>query len=271
MESKVAKSLELKYAPVAVLWSDAKPDGAMQFEKGRWGCVMAAFGAVAEKGKTYVFDKDTYGCPGGGVGLGFGNCYTSFIGGVEGFCAFLSSGNEKTERGQKIIQVAQQYLRGSQLEHFKHGEGYRKDPAAVARFIECLPITDVPAKYVIFKPLSEVKPEEKPVAITFLADPDQLSAMLILANYENGDGERAIIPHAAGCQTMGIYAYREAKRQPQRAVVGHNDVSARKTLRRLGKDLLTFSVPLALYEEMERNIEGSFVERETWKSLRADN
>ena len=35
MESQVAKSLELKYWPVALLWSDEKPEGSMQFEPGR--------------------------------------------------------------------------------------------------------------------------------------------------------------------------------------------------------------------------------------------
>jgi len=268
MQSKVATSLELKYSPVALLWSDEKPEGAMQFEKGRFGCVMAGFGAAAEKGKTCVFDRETYGCPGGGVGLGFGNCYKSFVGGVEGFCGFLSAGNDKTERGQKMVQIAEQYLRGPMLDHFKHGEGYRRDPAAVQRFIDALPMMEVPTKYVVLKPLSELKEDEEPISITFLADADQLSAMVILANYEKGDGERVIFPHAAGCQNMGIYTYRESKRDLPRAVVGHNDISARKTLRRLGKDLLTLSVPYSLYKEMEANVDGSFIERETWKALR---
>lgn len=46
MESHIAKALGLKYSPVALLWSDTRPDGALQFERGRWGCVMAAFGAA---------------------------------------------------------------------------------------------------------------------------------------------------------------------------------------------------------------------------------
>ena len=270
MESKIARTLGLKHAPVALLWSDIMPEGAMHFEKGRWGCVMAGFGAAAEKGKTYAFDRETFGCPGGGVGLGFGNCYTGFIGGIEGFCGFLSNGNEQSERGRKLIQIAEQYLRGTQLDHFKHGEAYRKNPETVQRFIAALPIMEVPTKYVLFKPLADVAECERPVSVTFLANPDQLSALVILANYEYGDGERAIIPHAAGCQSIGIYGYREAKRDLPRAVVGHNDISARRTLRRLGKDLLTFTVPLALYAEMENNVEGSFLDRETWKGLIAE-
>ncbi len=75
MESVIARELKLAHSPVAVLWSDEKPEGAIAFEKGRWGCVMAAFGAAAERGKIAAFDRESYGCPGGGVGLAVGEAY----------------------------------------------------------------------------------------------------------------------------------------------------------------------------------------------------
>jgi hypothetical protein len=30
---------------------------------------------------------------------------------------------------------------------------------------------------------------------------------------------------------------------------------------------MTFTVPLAMFEEMERNVAGSFLERHTWQTL----
>lgn len=268
MESVIAQALKLKYSPVAVLWSDTPPADALQFEKGRWGCVMAAFGAVAERGRTAVFDRDTYGCPGGGVGLGFGNCYEQFVGGVEGFHAFLSDGNKQTEKGRAVLEQCRAFLRGSQFEAMESGEGYRKSPEAVERYVADLPLMQVPTKYVIFRPLAAVTADEKPQAVVMLANPDQLSALLILANYQRGDSENAIIPHVAACQSIGIYPYREAQSARPRAVVGLNDLSARKTLRRLGKDLMSFAMPLALFQEMEANVPGSFLDRHVWQSLR---
>jgi hypothetical protein len=81
-----------------------------------------------------------------------------------------------------------------------------ESPEQVKKFIECLPITDIPATYVVFEPLSEVGPErENPQAVVFFVDPEQLSALVILANYSRCDNQNVIMPYAAGCQTIGIY------------------------------------------------------------------
>ena len=267
MESKFAEALKLKYLPVAVLWSDNKPADAVQFVPGRWGCVMASFGVTAERGRPAVFDQETYGCWGGGVGLGFGNCYENFPGGVACFCRFLSTGNETSEKGRAVAEQCAGWMRGSLLEAFLHGERYRNGPATVQQWLKTLPMMHVPSKYVVFKRLDQVGADERPVIIVFLANADQMSALVVMANYTHGGSENAIIPHAAGCQTIGIFAYREADSGNPRAVVGLNDLSARKVLRKLGRDLVTVAVPLKLFQEMEANVAGSFLEKEPWTSL----
>jgi len=46
------------------------------------------------------------------------------------------------------------------------------------------------------------------------------------------------------------------------------DLSARKNVRKqLGDNLFTFAVPYEMFLEMEENVEGSFFERNVWKSL----
>ncbi|HOO90663.1 MAG TPA: DUF169 domain-containing protein, partial [Syntrophales bacterium] len=132
------------------------------------------------------------------------------------------------------------------------------------------PITDIPAPYVVLKPLQEVvQTKEEPVIVILLADPDQLSALVTLANYGNGSFENVIIPYAAACQTIGIFPYREAGQKNPRAVIGLTDLTARKSVRsQLGKDTLTFAVPLKMFREMETHVEGSFLQRETWNALK---
>jgi hypothetical protein len=160
-------------------------------------------------------------------------------------------------------------MRAESFDNFMKGERYLKSPERVHQFISGLPLTDIPATYGVFKPLPSVDPDlEKPEIVIFFADPDQLSALVVLANYDRPDNMNVIIPYAAGCQTIGIYPYRESKAKKQRAVVGLTDISARLYIRKqLGEDLMTFAVPLAMFEEMEENVNGSFLERPTWQKL----
>jgi len=265
----MVSALNLKFHPVAIIWSDEKPEDSLQFKKGRWGCVMSLF-ANSAKGRTAVFDRETFGCWGGGVGLGFGNQYLNVPGGIEEFYHFLSTGNNiqgiRRMAAKKICDIVGNHL----LNEAMHGERYVKSPELAKKFVESLPIIDIPAKHVVFKPLKDVDlAKEEPVVIVFLANPHQLSALVILANYGNGSFENVIIPYAAGCQTIGILPYREAKAENPRAVVGLTDIFARKNVRRqLGNDLFTFTVPLKMFKEMEAHIEGSFLQRETWNTLK---
>ena len=270
MESKIAKALALKYNPVAIILANEKPAKALQFKPGKWGCVMFLF-ANAARGKTAVFDKQTYGCWGGGVGLGFGNVYKQFPGGVDCFTRFLSSGNKDWEKGRQVAEELDRSGAKEFVDDFLEGERYVKNPDLVDQWLrEELPIMEIDSRYVLFKPLSDVDPvTDKPEVVVFVVDADQLSALVVLANYGREGMENVSIPWAAGCQLIGIIPLNEGKKQKPRAVVGLTDLSARKNVRKLlGAEYLTFAVPWKMFLEMESNVEGSFLERPTWQSLK---
>jgi hypothetical protein len=269
MESRMAKALGLKYNPVAVVLADEKPETALQFKKGKWGCVMFMF-ANAARGKTAVFDAETYGCWGGGVGLGFGNAYEQFPGGVGCFTRFLSSGNEQWEQGRQVAESLARAAGKEFTDDFLKGERYVQGPDLVEQWLEDLPIMEISSPYVIFEPLSQIDPEVRtPKAVVLTADADQLSALVILANYARKGMENVIIPWAAGCQTIGIIPWREGESEHPRAVVGLTDISARKNVRKLlGSEYLSFAMPWKMFLEMEDQVEGGFLQRPTWLSLR---
>lgn len=134
---------------------------------------------------------------------------------------------------------------------FLHGERYVKSPELVDKFVKALPLTEISKTNVIFRPLADNIPaKEKPQSIIFFVNSDQLSALVVLANYGRGDNENVIIPYAAGCQTIGIYPYREAKSTKPRAIIGLTDLSARVYVRKQLNDphLMAFTAPFALYE-----------------------
>ena len=270
MNSKITDAIGLKTNAVALIWSDTRPEDAISFKSGRWGCAMAVFAAVAAKGRVGAFSRETYGCWGGGVGLGFGNCYQTFPGGIAGFCGFLAGGNRGTEEGRAVGEQIATWGVPSMAEDFLEGERYLKTPQATERFLESVPMRDIPAKYVVIKPLNLADPDKEDIkSVTFFVDPDQLSALVILANHTDPQRENVGVPWAAGCQVIGIYGYRELEREHPRALIGMTDISARYTVRAsLGKNLMSLTAPWPRFLEMERNVDSSFLHRQTWRDLR---
>lgn len=268
MDGNLAKALKLKHHPVALVWSDEKPVGAIEFGRDKFGCVMYHLVAAA-KGRTAVIGRDTYGCVGGGVGMGFGECYRDFPGGCEGFYRFLSNGNANDETGRQIGEGIAASGNKEMAEDYLQGECYLKNPEAAKCFVSAIPIQDISAKYVVLKPLAETDLESEDVhSITMLVDPDQMSALVVLANHEHPERENVAIPFAAGCQVIGVFMYHELDSDTPRALVGLTDITARKHVRKiLGKDVMSFSMTPAMFKEMEENVDGSFLKRNAWSAL----
>lgn len=128
MQSKLAEAIGLASSPIAVVLADEKPQGAVQFKEGGWGCVAASM-IVVSRGKTAVFDRRS-GCPGGATGLGFGNAFEK-----RGFPIdkLLSTGDPENAPPDSPLA---------------HGERFYKDPEIVRTIISRLSITEVPAEYV---------------------------------------------------------------------------------------------------------------------------
>ncbi len=270
MQSCIARAIDLHHQPVALLLSDDPPQEAMRFARGKWGCVMF-LAANAARGRSAVISRNNYGCWGGGVGLGFGNRYQDFPGGEECFLRFLSSGNKHWDKGRAVGEMLAQQAGRDFAENFLESEGYVRDPELTRRWLDELPITDVSPRSVLFTPLARIDPEqERPQTVIFFVDADQLSALVVLANYGREGRENVCIPWASACQNIGIIPFRESDSRQPRAVVGLTDLSARRHLRKLlGGQYLSFAMPWRLFLEMEADVPGSFLERPTWQALMA--
>lgn len=240
MESSLVKSLGLKYEAVAVLLGNEKAEGALQGKEGQWSCTIPLFIAAA-KGKTSIFERKTVVCPGGKSGFGFGQ-FPNYPGGIE---YFLTVGKEGEFEGER----------------------YMKSPELGDDFVKCLPITDIPYQYVIFKPLSQIDTtKENPEIIIFYVNPDQLSALTVLANYYRPGYENVIIPFSSGCQSLFLLPYAESKKENPKAVVGLTDITVRPMLE---ANMLSFSIPYKMFLDMEENVEGSFLKNNLWQRVMA--
>ena len=111
-------------------------------------------------------------------------------------------------------------------------EGYKKSPAAVDAWFQGLPTRKIAEKYVVF------------------------------ANYDRPNADGVTIQQGAGCQTFCLFPWHEAEQAHPRAVVGMTDISCRHLI---DANMLSFTMPYAMYQQMEENAAGSFLDRETWK------
>ncbi|MCE1248349.1 MAG: DUF169 domain-containing protein [Firmicutes bacterium] len=237
MKTEITERLKLKYSPVAVIATGSKPENALEFAEGSRGCVVSLL-SEAFKGKQAVFSGKTSGCPGGAVGLGFS------VKSDDSIYHYLSTGIEGVTEGNAI----------------------KKTPELAKDFIEEHTKIDVkPQEYLVLKPLADVDPEhETPEVVIFLANPDQLSALTVLANYGRKGVENVIIPFASGCAGACRFPWGEVEKDSPRAVIGMIEIPSRLYF---DPDILSFSVPYKMMKEMESNISGSFLERSYWKKL----
>ncbi|HPQ69093.1 MAG TPA: DUF169 domain-containing protein [bacterium] len=245
MHSKIAETLALKQSPVAILLTDTKPEKATQFKEGSMGCTGAMMRSAA-KGRVVVFDRKTSGCPGGGTGLGFGNCYTGFP-----INRLLSTGG-KAE------------LPNGYTFDMKEGERFFESPEVTDRWLIALPYRDVPTEFIVFKPLDQVAEGEDVSLVLMFVNPDQLSALITLAGFRRGSINATVSPWGAACQSI-LFAYAEAQRETPRGVIGFFDISQRG---KLEKELLSYTMPYRLFLEMESSVDDSFLKTHMWDELR---
>lgn len=270
MMSITAEKLGLANDPVAILWSNTKPDEALQIKPGAQTCIMPFFAQVATRGKTAVFDRESYGCPGARAGLGFGNGYFDAFGGagLDFMAAFFVKGQESSKNPERycgIIQLVPERERAK----FINGERLHKDTEKAKRFMTTeLPITDIAEKYVIFKPLSNLKSDEHPVVVVFLADPLQITGLVTLVSAVREGTDAIRVPPMAACQQIGAFVYDEARQTHPRAVLGYTDLAARANVGKIiPENMFTFAVPWKLYREMEEEAKDGVFDGPIWKEL----
>lgn len=248
MFSKLVQKLQFSLEPVAIYFTDEKPVDTLQFEEGKRGCVASMLLASA-KGRTAVFDENTYGCPGGGAGLCMGNTFEKNNHPVE---CLLSTGDEA------LAETGRTYTRS-----FGRGERFFASPEVAGKWKSEFPYAETGKTFVVFRPLSSVDKNSPPDIISIFANPDQLSALVTMAGFNRGDAISTIVPFGAACHSIA-YAYREMAEERAKAVLGFFDISQRHSIPR---ELLSFTLPFSFFMEMDDSVDESCLTTEPWERI----
>ncbi|MCY6370927.1 DUF169 domain-containing protein [Clostridium ganghwense] len=268
MKSIIVEALKPNFETVAILRSNEKPEGAIQPLPGKYTCIMPFFAQVAAKGKTAVFDRETYGCSGAKAGLGFGSAYGEEMGGYDTFSAFFSKGLDSAKDKEKYKEIAENtnaHLRRKLLK----GERYQTSREKAYKWMtKDLPVYNFTEKYVILKPLKDVTADETPHSIIFAVNPIQLTALITLAGSIREGINDTITPQGAACQMIGAYVFHESESSNPRAVLGMLDLAARKHVRGiLPDDILTYAVPWKLFLALEEEAKEGVFKSPIWLDL----
>ena len=268
MESVIVNELKPDLNAVVLLKTNVKPEGAMQAKRDMYYCIMSLFAQTVSKGKTIVFDRETYGCPGACAGLGFGTAYDTAMGGYETFATFFSKGLEDAEDKEKYTAFAEKmppHVRKKLIE----GERFHCSKEKAYKWVsQDLPLSDFPEKYRVIKPLSQLQEGEIPESVIFTVDPIQLTALITLAGSIREGVNETITPQGAACQMIGNFVFNEANSDNPKAVLGLLDLAARHTVQNaLPDNVLTYAVPWKLFLDLEKEAEAGIFKSPLWKNL----
>jgi uncharacterized protein (DUF169 family) len=237
ISDRFTTALGLTEAPVAVYYTDEKPEEASEWcpaSGDRHFCHIGWMKSV-RAGKPAVVSGEAPGCMGAGRSLGFQGEMR------EGFEYFLSQDSEG------------------------HGERYKKTPEIVRELLKTWNHIPAGGKYCVFQRLDQVPDDIDIEGAVFFERADQIAGLIWLAHYDRADAEAVIAPFAAGCGSMVYEMRKQAQKEKQSVVLGMFDPSARP---RVAKDLLTISIPKKRLLEMYENIPGSFLEIQPWLSIK---
>ena len=143
-------------------------------------------------------------------------------------------------------------------------QGYKKDVETARATRLKLPLKAIGERYVVFRPLSGIGQDDVPRVVVMYANPDQLAALVSMANFAHPGYDNVMAPSGSACMTFCMLAEHENAAERPRAVISMTDVFARRFIE---PDLLAFAMPWRLFLEMEASVPGSFLERRAWLSL----
>jgi hypothetical protein len=222
--------------PIGYYYTDYVDMNDTNLDDKQQRCLVGNLNKVWE-GKTFIYNVNSPGCSGG-------KRYSGFT---------------------RKIRPDFEYFLSCGIPGEIEGERYKKSPEMVRQHLENHPPFEAPGKHLVFKRWDQFKENEQPVVVIFSAEPDVLSGLFTLANFDRSDSLGVIAPMGAGCASIINYPMEESRSTDPRCILGMFDISARPFM---PVRELTFSIPIKKFEKMVENMDDSFLITGSWKIIK---
>jgi len=145
------------------------------------------------------------------------------------------------------------------------GERYLESPEVTRDFFNTIDPPPAPARYCVFKPVTQFKKKTPPELVIFFTRAEVISGLNQLATFVTNDFEAVYSPFGAGCSNIVTWPLRYLDQGKLKAVLGGWDPSDRKFLK---TDEITFTVPFEMFQRMVNRWPESFLTTKTWAMVR---
>ena len=268
MKSAIVTNLRPEFEPVAVVWSDAIPDGARQFKKGKFGCILYLFAEASRRGRIAGGNRETITCNGGRAAMGLGVDFDASDELLDRYAATFSKGLKSASK-QEAYRERMEAVPKSWRSLYEYGERRHCNAELAKEWIfNGLPRYNIQYKYVLFKPLSLTDSDENIRAVIFPLNPVELSGLVTLAGSVMPGTDPVQVPQGADCNSITAFAFAQVESAAPRAVLGMLGVDGRELMRkRFRDDILTLTLPKPLFQRMEEEANDCVVQIPSWKRL----
>ena len=177
----------------------------------------------------------------------------------------INCGGAKRYTGYNIeISPTFRYFLSCGIEGKVRGERYKISPEVVDETQKHLIRLPSEGKNLIFKRWDKLTEQDDPAVVIFFAQPEVMSGLYTLANYDQVDPQGVITPFSAGCGSIIHYPYLEKDKENPKCVLGMFDPSARPCV---PVNTLSFAVPMIKFQRMVGYMEESFLITPTWDKV----
>lgn len=246
MDNKLVEMLHLELEPVGIFFGNTSAHSDLEASAEKRNCVIP-FVLTAAKGKITSMNEASCTCAGGAVGACFGDGFTRLNPNIH---MMLSQG-----LGDKAPEGAPPMVR--------EGERFFCNEAIAMKWRKNIPFSDKAYPQIVFAPLSRWKEVGTPDLVYIFANADQISALVTMQGFNNGNAVNTIAPFGAACHSI-VYAAEQMEKEEPCAIMGLFDISQRSAAI---KNYLSMTMPYSLWKSMTNDLDKSCLTTHSWKNI----